>query len=264
MGWASAFSIAVRRAPNPPIFGHALLKRGAAAFDELRLGVEDIEFLADPTTGELRIGCTEAGAAGFVPVVIDALSRKFPKILFHVVTADPVTLADRELRQRNVELALGAVPTLADDADVVVEPLFDDRAMVMAGAKNKWTRRRDIALADLVSEQWLLPPADSLMGRYVDEAFMAGGVEPPRAQVRSFSIPLFHHLMATGQYLTVHPIIMAQLASYLPIKKLDINFSGIPRPIGIMTLKHRTISPLAKIFIDCARDLSKPLRARVC
>ena len=32
-----------------------------------------------------------------------------------------------------------------------------------------------------------------------------------------------------------------------------------PLPVGIMTLKNRTISPVAQLFIDCAREVAKPL-----
>src|SRR5262247_3766180 len=38
---------------EPTAYGHALLKRGAAAFDELKQSVQDIAFLADPGAGEL-------------------------------------------------------------------------------------------------------------------------------------------------------------------------------------------------------------------
>ena len=43
------------RGVEPTMYGAALVRRGRAAFDELRLGVKDIEFLADPTMGEVRI-----------------------------------------------------------------------------------------------------------------------------------------------------------------------------------------------------------------
>lgn len=52
------------RGVEPTMYGAALVRRGRAAFDELRLGVKDIEFLADPTMGEVRIACTELIAAG--------------------------------------------------------------------------------------------------------------------------------------------------------------------------------------------------------
>src|SRR5262249_37978672 len=36
-------------------YGKALLARGRAAFDELRQGIRDIEFIADPEAGALRL-----------------------------------------------------------------------------------------------------------------------------------------------------------------------------------------------------------------
>src|SRR5689334_15310197 len=55
-------------------YGDALLTRGRAAFDELRLGIRDIEFIADPDAGELRIGCPESLAAGFLVPVLERFS----------------------------------------------------------------------------------------------------------------------------------------------------------------------------------------------
>jgi DNA-binding transcriptional LysR family regulator len=71
--------------PSRRIFGAALPKRGAAVFDELHEGVKDIEFLTDPTAGEVRIGCNPVLATNFVSTVVDRLSRRYPRIMFHVV-----------------------------------------------------------------------------------------------------------------------------------------------------------------------------------
>jgi hypothetical protein len=32
-----------------------------------------------------------------------------------------------------------------------------------------------------------------------------------------------------------------------------------PWPIGIVTLKNRTLSPAAQLFIECAREVARPL-----
>ena len=130
----------------------------------------------------------------------------------------------------------------------------------MAGEANTWTRRRNVKLADLVQEPWILPPPESLMGTQIAEAFRSHGCDPP-AQVISFSIPLCHRLLATGRFLTLHPVIMCRLAK-LPLKRVDTNFSGIARPVGVMTRKNRTVSPLVQLFIDCANDITKPLANR--
>ena len=57
-----------------------------AVFDDLRQGVKNIEFLADPTAGEVRIGSTPFLAASFVSALVDRLSRRYPRIVFHLVT----------------------------------------------------------------------------------------------------------------------------------------------------------------------------------
>src|SRR5947209_15373441 len=51
---------------EPTAYGKALLARCVAIFDELREGIKNIEYLADPTAGEVRIGATGPLAEGFV------------------------------------------------------------------------------------------------------------------------------------------------------------------------------------------------------
>jgi DNA-binding transcriptional LysR family regulator len=59
------------RGVAPTLYGQALLDRSQVAFDELRQGIKDIEFLADPTLGEVRIGCSESLTAGVLAPIID-------------------------------------------------------------------------------------------------------------------------------------------------------------------------------------------------
>src|SRR5437867_9882126 len=66
---------------EPTLYGRALSKRSVAIFDELRRSVREIEFLADPTAGELHIGCTETISAGLGATVIERLSRRHPKLV---------------------------------------------------------------------------------------------------------------------------------------------------------------------------------------
>jgi DNA-binding transcriptional LysR family regulator len=67
---------------KPTMCGNALLKRGIAVFDELRQSVRDIEFLADPTTGELRIACPLAFIHGY-PASHERFAKKYPRVTLH-------------------------------------------------------------------------------------------------------------------------------------------------------------------------------------
>ena len=86
-----------RAAWSSPSLGRAILNRSHAAFDELRQGVKDIEFLADPTAGKVRIGTTPPLAASFISAVIDRLSKRYPRILFHITVKTKTTMHSDEI-----------------------------------------------------------------------------------------------------------------------------------------------------------------------
>src|SRR5215510_1405475 len=171
-----------RQGIEPTEYGRALLNCGVAVFDDLRQGVKSIEYLADPTAGEVRIGCNPFLAANFVPAVIDRLSRRFPRIMIHLVTATTQAL-HRELRERNVDLVITRRFGSIADERMGFEFLYDEPYVVVAGAQSPWVRRRRIELAELVSEPWALPAPKSVGASVAMEAFRARGLDYPRSTV---------------------------------------------------------------------------------
>ena len=146
-----------RQGAEPTVYGRELLNGGIAAFDELRKSIKNIEFLIDPTAGELRIGGSDPMVAGLIPAVIDQLSRQYPKISFTVTEAESVLHQYRALRERQVEFVIGRLPRSIPEKDLEVEILFDEPLLVAAGTQNPWVRRRRIDLAELIDEPWVLP-----------------------------------------------------------------------------------------------------------
>ena len=134
------------RGVEPTNYAIALLRRGRVVFDELNQGLRDIEFMADPTVGEVRIGSTEPLAAGIVPAVIERLNRRHPRVLFHVVQAD-FSIMLRQLHAREIDLMIGRPAGPMSEEDLESQVLFNDRLLIVAGMRNRWSRRRKIALA---------------------------------------------------------------------------------------------------------------------
>jgi DNA-binding transcriptional LysR family regulator len=245
---------------EPTLYGRAIIGSGVAVFDDLRKCVNQIEFLADPTAGEVRIGCSEVMAAGLLPAVIDRLSRQFPRLVFNVIQAPWIEQQYRDLRERSVDLILGRMVTPIADDDLNAEILFDDPLLVVAGTNSKWVRRRSIKPAELLDETWCLPPYDKLIGSNIAEAFRAQGLNVPRQTVVSASIQLFNALLATGRFLGVLSDSTLRLSGKrMALKALPVEFSICPGPVGIVTLKDRTVGPAAQLFIDHARKVAKPL-----
>jgi DNA-binding transcriptional LysR family regulator len=251
-----------RRGIEPTDYGRALLNGGAAVFDELRQTVKNIEFLADPAAGEVRIGSNTALAASFTSAIIDRLSGRYPRIVFHLVTGFTQPLLEA-LRERNVDLLIarrfGPIP----DERVDFEFLFDDVCVVVAGAQSPWARRRKIALAELINEPWVLPPRGTGVISIGQESFRAAGLDYPRTVVVADSPLVRINLLATGRFLTIFTVSTLRFPVRRPeLKILPVELPPARFPNGIVTLKKRSLSPVAQLFIDTAREVAKPLAKR--
>jgi DNA-binding transcriptional LysR family regulator len=251
-----------RRGVEPTMYGRALDRCGVALFDELRQGLKLIDFMADPTAGELRIGTTQPLAAYVIPAIIERLSRRAPGVVFHVVEADTADLF-RALDERKVDLAVTRLPESSVDKHFDTTVLFLDQLIVAASAKNPWTRRRKLALSDLIGEPWLLSPGDSFINSIQVEAFRANGLALPAATLFTSSVHLRFRLLPGGRFLTMIPgFVLKGPLRDRSVKALPIDLPMTRRPVGVVTLKNRTISPVAQLFIDMAREVVKPLTKR--
>jgi DNA-binding transcriptional LysR family regulator len=244
---------------EPTAYGRALMHRSVIAFEELRQGIKDIESLADPTAGEVRIGTTPPLSASFVSAVIDRLSRRHPRIVFRVV-AEGGEAKRRELIDRRVDFLITRKQGPIDEELVSFEFLFESPYFVVAGATSPWVRRRRIALAELMDELWALPPPDNWFGGFVVEAFRASGLGLPRTSVIGTALEIRAHLLKTGRFLSIMPEFWLQFPERHPfIKKLPVKLAVASGPIGIMTLKNRALNPVAQLFIEAAREVAKQL-----
>jgi DNA-binding transcriptional LysR family regulator len=248
---------------EPTAYGRVLVKRGIAVFDELKQGVEELKFLSDPTTGELRIGSQESIAAGLLPAVIDRFSRQYPAVRLTVAQALFGTLHYRELRERRIDLLLGRIPQPFAEGDLDAHVMFDDQLAVIAGKHSQWARPRKLALADLVDASWILPPLDTMAGVQNADMFHACGLERPQALLTTLSIHLCCSLVASGRFITALPSSIFRFGRRdLPLKVLPVKLPYQSRPVAFLTLKGRTLTPVAKLFIECTRSVVKPMIKR--
>jgi DNA-binding transcriptional LysR family regulator len=237
---------------EPTEYGRALLDGGAAVFDELRQTVKNIEFLADPTAGEVRIGCSPSLAPSFVAAVIDRLTQRHPLIVCHLTAGRADTL-HRELTERNVDFLIARNFGSAVDERLSFEFLFEDSYVVAAGAQSPWVRRRRVTLATLANEPWVLPPIGI-------EAFRGNGLDCPRKTVFTNSSEARMSLLATGRFLAIlSTSALRDFAERTEIKVLPVKVPIAPVPTGVVTLKNRTLSAVARLFIEHVREVAKPL-----
>jgi DNA-binding transcriptional LysR family regulator len=257
------------RGVEPTLYGRTLLRSGKLAFDDLRQGIREIEYLADPEAGDIRIGCPESISAGLLPPVIEQLSRRYPRMVFRITQVNTLStqLEFPELRERKLDIVMvRLVKPMGEfefEEDLNVEQLYDDELLVVVGRESKWARRCVIELAQLANVPWILPP-DSWNSLILQEAFAAIGCEMPHVGVESFSVALRYQLLATGRFVSALPgSILSLNAKPNLLKILPIELPSRPWPVVLVTLKNRTLTPALELFVKYARAIISSMPSRL-
>jgi DNA-binding transcriptional LysR family regulator len=254
------------RGVEPTKYGHVLLTRSNAAFDELRQSVKDIEHLSDPAVGEVRIGCQETFAAAILPSVIHRFSQTYPRVVLHVEQLGSLAAESSALRERTIDLGMFLLVKPHDEKlfadDLNVEVLFLEQMVIVAGKQSPWARRRKIDLAELVDEPWVVTESDTLSYLRLTEAFAARGLGMPKRILQTISSHLRVNLAASGSHITTLPNSTLRVyGERFAIKALPVDFPAQSWPAVIVTLKNRTLSPVVERFIQHVRDFTRPMRA---
>jgi len=262
----SAFGVRLLdRSPQgvaPTIYGHALLKRGVAALDELKQGLRDISYLADPKVGEVRVGWPES----FTEVLsgmVRAFCLEHPGIALRIDHLPAPTGELPELQARKLDIALARSLPERFAADLNAEVLFDDPAVIAAGANSRWARRRRIELADLVDADWVATPRETLTTRLLEQAFRDKGLPAPKLRVTTFSVQLRARLLVEGEFLACMPRSLLQVkVDGVGLRTLPIKLAPHTFPVAIVTVKNRTLTPVVELFVERLRAFVKSGAAR--
>jgi DNA-binding transcriptional LysR family regulator len=167
----------------------------------------------------------------------------------------------RDLLDRKLDLVIArgrpSVALQGSTEDLNAERLFNDDIVVAASAHSKWARRRKIDLAELKNEQWILSAPGSWNHTIAAEAFRARGLDMPKVSLTTLSIHLRANLVVSGPFITVFPQSVLRLYGHrFSLKALKVDLPRRPWPVTIITLKHRTLSPIVERFILCAREVA--------
>ena len=250
------------RGVEPTLYGAALMRRGQAAFDELRSGIRDIESLADPRAGEVRVACTESIAAGILPTIIESFARRHPAVRLEVIQTSTHLMGFAALHERRADVVITLPRRFESDIGehLQAETLFEDRICLAVTARSPLARRRRVRLADLAATGLIAPASDTPGGAAVTEALRAAGLPATRVRITTFSIHLRAILAMTSGFAAVLP---ASVLHFNPVvyglRELPLDVQMPRLPVLLATLKDRTLSPPVERFIECAREIARDM-----
>jgi DNA-binding transcriptional LysR family regulator len=161
--------------------GEVVVHRARFISGELEAIVSDLAALRDEVVGAVRLGCIGTVGRWLVPVLLEELTRRHPRVRVVVVDATTTSLVPQLLSDR-LDLAVVNLPV--PDPDVVTDVLFDEDRIVVAPRDHPLAGREEVTLAEVAEHELLLePPGTSFRDELDQEALRAGVTLRPRAEV---------------------------------------------------------------------------------
>jgi DNA-binding transcriptional LysR family regulator len=238
--------------------GEVLRRCGINILDEMQQSLRSLDYLSDPNSGEVRLGCTDIILNSLVPPIVRSFAREYPRVQLDVKLANPGEHQVQQLRERQIDLLITRATAPQDDFSS--NTLFEEPFVFVVGNKSRFGRTRRTALKDIIDRNWVLPPYDSAPGALVAAVFEANKLSPPRPVVKTIAIQLTVSLIASGEFVGILPRSVAELSAHqAALRILPMRSSGPRISAEIVFLKNRTLSPAVNAFIDCARRVTKSL-----
>lgn len=236
--------------------GNALL----AQVSRLRLTLDDISReaadLGDGRAGHLRIATNPGLTFHLITDACIALRKEAPKVTLTIMIDSRTSLVNR-VRAGELDMAIVSIePEL--HADLVDELLYHGKHQIYASAKHRLARRKQLTLADLAGEQWVMAPEGNLARQRLHHAFAEYGLPPPKVSVVTTYLPIKQELVATSDMLALGSDEGAQQAmERLGVVPLRVKDFSMRRRVGVIYRKDAYLPPVGKRFIELLKAAAK-------
>jgi len=220
---------------------------------QLRLAREDVvrevADLSQGRAGNLRIGVHPGMVDDLLAPACSALLKAAPQVTM-TITVETNDAAVTALREGKLDLIINIMPA-SPHKDLVQEHLIDDTMVVFASADHRLAKRKRVTMEDLEQERWTATAFSAPAWPHVNLAFQQSGKNPPRVIVRTTSLSLRDHLVASTDLLgTSSRRVLRQVAARHRLVELPLKEFMGKRGVAVFYRKDTYLSPAAKRFIE--------------
>ncbi|MBS1169938.1 MAG: lysR family transcriptional regulator [Burkholderiaceae bacterium] len=228
--------------------GMALFEHARGIFALERTAIDDMQARIDLRQGRLAVGASFTVAGHWLPACVARFSHQFPAIDLRIQVGNTHSIG-QALIDCEVDLAL--VEGELSDPRLMLTPWRNDELAIVAAADSELAGKPAIDAADLNREIWLLREPGSGTREVNDRLMQQHHIRPRQvlefgsnegiaravaegAGIAMLSVAVIRELLQIGELAALH---------YPPAMPLQ-------RPLFLMQLRERTMSPLAKAFCE--------------
>jgi DNA-binding transcriptional LysR family regulator len=184
-------------------FGKSFARRIKLAHAELSAGLFELEALRGSDSGRIAVGAMPLCRARILPSSVVEFQKRFPQSSILVAEGSHAELVE-PLRDGDLDLLIGALRDPAPGRDLIQEPLFIDRPIVLGRANHPLSgKRKPPSLRELAAYDWCLPQRGVPLRDRWEALFRAENIEPPPVRVEVGSGIAIRQILLSTDALTL-------------------------------------------------------------
>ncbi|WP_102797712.1 LysR family transcriptional regulator [Bowmanella denitrificans] len=231
--------------------GQALFEHAKGIFALERVAVEDLQARLDCQRGHLHIGASSTIAGYWLADACMTFSREFPQAQLSLMSANTDDIC-AALQDGQIELAL--VEGQTENAKFTIQHWHDEPLKLVCPAS--WAVS-DISLSEV---RWLWREPGSGTRAWMEQHLRSAAIQP-KYSMEIGSNEGIARAVAAGVGVSILPLRVCQeLLALGKLQIIDTPWSqNLTRPLYLMNLQHRPLSPLGKAFMVKIQAVKPPL-----
>ena len=222
---------------------------------ELEAGLTELASLQGIETGRITIGAMPLSRARLLPSAVSAFYRAYPDVRINIVEGSFQELIE-PLRDGALDLMIGALREPSPGADVVQQPLFADRPVVL-GRVGHPLSLISVTVSDLALYPWTVPASGAPLRVQWEKMFTDADVQLPNVPIECGSVITIRQILLESDFLTL--LSPDQVAVELEagwLTKIADTPEGLTRTIGITTRHGWRPTGMQNAFIQLLGEVA--------
>ncbi|MFB5281722.1 LysR family transcriptional regulator [Peribacillus sp. Hz7] len=230
-------------------FGRLFLKRVESGLNEISIGIQEINQLKNPYTGNVSLAFLQTLGITILPEIISSFNKQYPHVEIQLYQNKTLS-SIQQLLNREVDLCL--ISSFEHNPNITWHPLMDEELFLYVPANHRFASKSSVALSEL-SDDNFISFKKGLGMRGVINNFCEKAGFTPRIKFEGEDVSTLAGLVSSGLGVTIIPAFHG--ISSNKIKQISISKPYCHREIGIAWLNGHTLSPSADLFRTCVIEM---------
>jgi DNA-binding transcriptional LysR family regulator len=242
------------RGTEPTAAGEALVRFARSVLAQYEQTRDEIAAVQSGASGRIRVGSMGAALPVLLAQAVGTLKARHARATVLVEEGDLTHLLPK-LRLRELDLIVGRLEPGYAAPDLLTEPLYEERMVVVVRRGHNLARKARPGWADLAAMPCVLPPPWASLRVKIEQAFYRHGLNPPQDVIETSSYlaqATFVGQRGAAGFMAESVALALQEEGRLHVLKLDVPVE-LP-PVGIITLRERAPSIGTDQLVACLRE----------